>query len=177
MKLRNLLIYRLIIINLIGSAVLVWSWQMGWLDYIQRDASRISYVIIALFGFGIVSVFIRAVKVTQRLNQIKSGEKPDVNGSKFLVKNEHIEWMSSTCGSLGIFGTVIGIMVILLGDGGIQSDGSLDSVKQIIRNIMLGGGIAFVTTGVGLAAGTWLSFNAMILRTASISMIEDSSDA
>lgn len=169
----NHLMYRLIVLNGCAIAALAWAWGQGYLSYIEKDGSRISLAIIALFCVGMASLIIRAVKVTRVLNGNKHGTSYDINAVKFLAKGDHIDTISGLLVSLGFFGTVVGLMSMLFGGGGLTSDGSLDSIKAIIDRIISGGGIAFITTAVGLMTSMWLDWNASMLRTATICMLQD----
>lgn len=173
MMLRNLLLYRLTLLNGCAAAGLAWAWQAGFLDYLGKDSSGISYGIVGIFGIGMASIFRRASKVSRVLNSIKGGRPSRVNAAKFLAKGEHIALISSLCVGLGFFGTVVGIINMLFGNGGITSDGSVESITAIIEQILNGAGIAFITTATGLSTSLWLDLNAQILTTATACMIED----
>lgn len=169
----NHLIYRLLISNACAGAGLIWAWSQGYLDYMASDTSRISYAILALFGIGMVSLFIRAIKVSWALNAIKAGGRLDINEVKFTAKGNHIQFIAYACQALGFFGTVVGLIYLLHGGGGLTTDGSLDSVKRILDQILVGGGIAFMTTAVGLITSLWLEWNYSTLQTATSCMLED----
>lgn len=171
--LRHLLVYRLTLLNGVGAAGLAWAWQSGLLGYIGYDTSRISLVIIGVFGLGMASIFHRARKVGKALNAIKAGGAVFINQAKFRAKGVHIETISSVCVGLGFFGTVVGLIAMLFGNGGITSDGSVENITAIIEQILRGGGIAFLTTAVGLVTSLWLEINARILDTATQCMLED----
>lgn len=171
--LRNLLMFRLVIMNVCAVAALMWAYAAGFLQYINYDASRISYFIVALMLIALVSIFNRAMKVTRALNAIKAGVPVRINAAKFIAKGNHIDWLSTACVGFGFFGTIVGIIAMLFAGEGITSDGSVESITAIIEKILAGGGTAFITTGVGLATSQWIDFNALILSTATTCMIED----
>lgn len=174
--LRNLLLYRLTLLNGCAAAALVWAQQRGFLDYLDRDGSRISYAILAVFAVGMASIFYRAAKVSRALNGLKARQPARVNAVKFVAKGEHISLISSLCVGLGFFGTVVGIIAMLFGNGGITSDGSVESITSLIEQILHGAGIAFITTATGLSTSLWLDLNAQILGTATACMLSDSAE-
>lgn len=174
---KNHLVYRLVISDACGIAALVWAYQQGYLDFINRDASGISYVILLAFALGKFSLYRRAFKVTAALNAIKAGKSVDINRVKFVAKGSHIDVIGSICVGLGFFGTVVGIISMLFGNGGITSNGSAESISAIIDQILAGGGIAFITTAVGLLTSLWLEMNMVMLTTATTCMLEDADHA
>ena len=171
--LHNLLIYRLLLWNGLGIVGIVWAWTAGYAQYLERDTSGISLAILALFGFGTAILFRRAIKVGRALNAIKRGNAPTVNPAKFAQKNTLIDFISSACVTMGFIGTVAGIITMLFGDAGVSTDGSAESVKALLTHILQGAGIAFITTAIGLITSLWLDFQNQMLRTATVSMIED----
>lgn len=172
--LRNLLMFRLIVMNVCAVAALAWAYAAGFLQYINYDASRISYFIVVVFVVAMASIFHRAMKVTRALNTIKAAGVPvRINAEKFIAKGKHIDWLATACVSLGFFGTIVGIVAIFFSNGGISSDGSVGSITAIIEKMLAGLGTAFITTGAGLVTSTWIEFNALILATATVCMIED----
>lgn len=173
----NHLIYRLIVMNGCALAALAWAWGQGYLSYVGKDGSGISIAILILFAFGMVSLSIRAMRVTRALNGIKGGRSVSINPAKFVAKGDHIDTISGLLVSMGFLGTIVGLVTMLFGDGGMMSDGSLDSVKALIDRIITGGGIAFITTAVGLVTSMWLDLNSSVLRTATICMLQDNEAA
>lgn len=171
----NLLIYRLLLCNVFALAVIGWAWQAGYLGYLKHDTSGISLVILAIFAFGMAVVFQRSFKVSRRLNAVKRGDSAGVNRVKLLQKNSLIDFVERSCVTLGFFGTVVGIITMLFGGGGVSTDGSADSVKQLLTEMLSGAGIAFITTAVGLVCALWLDFHAQMLRTATVNLAEDAS--
>ena len=175
--LTNLLMYRLLIFNGCGIALVIWASMRGYLDYLARDSSGISYLILAVFAVGMFSVMRRSLKVTAALNAIKNSESVDINRVKFVAKGSHIDVLGSVCVGLGFFGTVVGIISMLFSGGGITSDGSASGIAAIIDQILAGGGIAFITTAVGLLTSLWLEMNMVMLTTATTCMLEDADHA
>lgn len=168
MTLRNLLLYKLIILNVCGAAALVWAWESGFVQMVYAaDSSRICYAITVLFAVGLLSVFQRAWKVSVALNAIKAGERPDINGVKFLAKQDFIVDISQWLAVLGLIGTIVGFIAAL---SGISAD---MKPEALIGQLIGGMAVAFFTTLAGAVTGLWLEVNNRILRTASVSMVVD----
>lgn len=165
----SLLIMKLLILNACGLAALVWATTRGLVGMVfVGDSSGVCYAIAALFIAGMVSIFRRAAKVSRALDRIKAeGSREQVNGVKFMAKGEHIADISQWLAMLGLTGTVIGFIMALHG-----MDASADP-KMLIGQLISGMGVAFYTTLAGAVCGLWLDLNNRILRTATVSMIED----
>lgn len=179
----RLLIYRLIIINLCGVAMVATLWQRGMVETLfEEDATRLTYVIVALFLVGMVSVFRRGIKLSKTLNDLKRYrvQRPrDLRGligfnpEKFAAKTAHIEDICKWLVLLGLLGTVIGFRWSL---SGIDTNSfSSASGTQASLIVMLGGVfIAQGTTIVSIATALWLDINRRILATAIVLATEDS---
>ncbi len=173
--LNHLLIYRLALINLMGFVLLALALQRGWIaPVLDGDSTRLVYVMIALFGIFLVSLFIRALKVSHHLNATKrSGSQPrPINKVKFLEKMAHLDEIPEWLVTLGLLGTVIGISIALFG---IDQDalGTPAGVKTVVTGLIAGMQVALYTTIVGGVLGLWASINRRILRTAAVLMLED----
>lgn len=164
----NLLIYRLILVNLAGAAIVAWAWVMGFVEpMFATDITGISWMVVALFVFGVVAVFRRALRVSRWLNGLKQGITPQVDTVKLLAKADHIGDIIEACAILGFLGTLIGLAMVIVG-----IDPNVD-YKQTIVALKSGAGIAVYTSIIGAIAGLWLTVNRRILHTATICMIED----
>lgn len=164
----NLLAYRLLIVNVCGAAALFFAWQRGFVGMMyEADSSYICYAISALFAVGMVSVFQRASKVTRALNAIKAGSREPVNAIKFMAKGDHIADIAQWLAVLGLTGTIVGFIQAL---NGINVNGNPEA---IIAQLIAGMAVAFYTTLAGGVTGMWLELNNRILKTASVSMLED----
>lgn len=171
--LRNLLLYRLVLLNLCGVAIALWCWQRGYIAAMyENDSSRITLIITALFLVGMISAFVRAVKVSRLLNKVKADEKVDLNGAKLAEKAAHLDDIPAWIVTLGLLGTVIGFFAAL--DGVHQNDlVSASGVQKVTAQLMSGMRIALTTTIVGAALGLWIEINRRILKTATVMLVED----
>lgn len=171
--LSNLLIYRLLILNISAVAVMVWAGLQGYVrEVIVGDTSRITVAIIVLFLIGMWSIGVRTWKVSTSLNRLKAGKTVDADGIKFLAKGEHIDDISSWLVTLGLLGTVVGfIMALASMDQSAMS--TAQGVQQSIGQLVGGMKVAIYTTLAGGVFGLWLDINRRILKTATVLMIQD----
>lgn len=166
------LIYRMVLLNGCGIALLIWAAQRGYVTgAVNSDPSGICLTIIGLLGVGLVLTMARAMKISRLLNGVKSGAPVSISGVKLLAKQAYLADISTLCEKLGMFGTVVGFLIAFAG-----IDPSADP-KAIMTHILIGLSVAFMTTAVGFVAGTWLGINARLLHTATICLIEDAADA
>lgn len=166
--LHNLLLYKLVVINLCAAAAVVYAWQHGFVQMVYAaDTSYICYAITALFAVGLLSVFQRALKVSHALNAIKTGEHPFINAAKFLAKGDYIADIAQWLAVLGLTGTVVGFIMAL---NDINVDGD---PKAMVAQLIGGMAVAFYTTLAGGVTGLWLELNNRILKTATACMVED----
>src|SRR5690554_1620438 len=116
--LKNLLLLRLTIINAIGFVLLAFAGQKGWIaEMIRGDSTGLVYVMAAVFLWSIVSLFIRAAKVSGYLNASKAPNFSPVFVSrvKFMAKQAHLGDVPGVLMTLGLIGTVIGVSMALFG--------------------------------------------------------------
>ena len=166
--LRHHLLFRLSIINILGAAGLIWAWNQGFVTMVyEADSSRICIAIAGLFLFAMFSVWREAFKISRLLDRVKAGDKLSLNAEKMMAKADHIFDFPDYLKGLGLFGTVVGLLMGLHG-----IDQSSD-IEGIIWQLLGGLSVAFFTTAVGWIFGTWIEFNARILNTAAVSLLED----
>lgn len=173
--LKNLLVYRLLLVNLIGAVLLAVAWQRGLVTEVMTgDSTGLVYVMAALFGLFLVSLFIRAGKVSAILNQTKSPYfiPTRENKTKFLAKQAHLDEIPGWLVTLGLLGTVIGMSMAIFGIDQ-SSLGSPEGVKKVASGLIAGMQVALYTTIVGSILGLWASVNRRMLRTATLVMLED----
>lgn len=166
--LRYHLLLRLLILNAFGAAGLAWAWSEGFIQMVyEADASRICIAIALLFLVAMFAVWREAFKISRLLDRLKSGERLSLNAEKMQAKADHIFDFPDYLKGLGLFGTVVGL---LMGLHGINPSGD---VEAIIWQLMTGLSVAFLTTACGWVFGTFVEFNARILSTATVSLLED----
>lgn len=123
----------------------------GFAAVYRMDASRISFVIMAVFAgmtvwCGILTwkldeLFMNAKELPKNLFQ---NELQDIAN-----KSNHVWFAVALCQSLGLLGTIWGFMMILPDFQGLQS-GNQESIQKLIEQISYGMSTAFLTTLVGL---------------------------
>lgn len=156
---RNLLIYRLTVFNTCAAAATFYAWQLGYVDQVfAGDVSHISYGIVALFVTGLISTFIRGVKVSKALN----GGTAD---KKLLVKQAHLFDISEWLVLLGLAGNVIGFLIAFHSIDS-SSLNSAAGMQKIGIQVLAGLGVAFYSTLAGTICALWTSVNYRMLDTA-----------
>jgi biopolymer transport protein ExbB/TolQ len=175
---KHLLVLQLIIVNLIGASALVWAWSQHYVQTVfEADTSRICYAITALFAFGLVSCFIRAVKVSRMLDASKVRvvfpirRKLIEKSGKAEPKNRHLSKIAEWLTLMGLFGTVVGLITMAMSLKG--NMGGLDNLSAALSQAFEGYGVALATTAVGIVAGGWIEVNALFISTATSCLEKD----
>ena len=167
--LKNLLIYRLLLVNLAGLYGLFFAYQQGWVEAIYNaDASYITGVITFLFVLVTASAFIQAGKVGKYINQVKVGipwAYTALDSIKRLHKLAHIDRAAGWMYTLGLIGTVIGFM-IAFNDIDMSLIGDASGVQTLAAQLISGVGTSLVTTLVGAIFGLWTEVNYKMIVTA-----------
>lgn len=160
--LRNLLVYRLILLNAAGGAFVTWAYLQGYIATLfAGETTGIGYGIVALFVVGLVALAQRAYKVSMALNSLKGGVV--VDGSKFTAKNAYIGDIAVWLVTMGLLGNIVGFAVAI---EGLDLTGGTDAALQAIGQMLSGMKVAFYTTLIGTALGLWTDINFRILTTA-----------
>lgn len=173
---KHLLILQLIIVDLIGFAALVAAWPYVVMVF-EADTSRICYAIVALWAFGKVSCYIRAVKVSRMLDASKTLLSPynllalRYKANKAEAKNDHIAKIATWLAMLGMFGTVVGLISMAMSLKGVAGD--ISNLTAAISQAFEGYGVALATTAVGLVAGLWIEVNGLFITTATSCLERD----
>lgn len=167
--LRNLLLYRLLIINILAAVLIVWGIATGYIPMLLKsDTTGLPYAMMALFGTGFVSTFIRASKVSKGLNTFKRTGCFDA--SKMAIKNAHIGDIGSWLVTLGLIGNIVGFAMAV---SSVDLTGGADAALHAIGQMMAGMKVAFYNTLIGTALGLWTLVNHRILTTATALLEKD----
>lgn len=167
--LSHLLLYRLLTLNAIGVALVIWGLSTGYVQQlIVGDTTGLPFVMAALFAIGMVSLFIRASKVGKGLNTVKNGGSFDA--SKLGIKNAHIGSIGSWLVTLGLIGNIVGFAMAV---SHVDMSGGSDMALKAIDEMMVGMKVAFYNTLIGTALGLWLLINYQILTTATCLLEKD----
>lgn len=167
--LNHLLVYRLIIVNLLGLVLVGYAQANGWLEtVIGADHTGIVWVVIAFFAAFMFSLSVRAAKVSTSLDALKRGEVLDINPTKFLEKAAHLDDMPGWILLIGLIGNVLGIMLSIdhanIGSGDAQA-----SIAGLLGSM----DVAFGATILSGVLGIWADINRRILKTATVCMLAD----
>jgi hypothetical protein len=166
--LRNLLIYRFILVNALGVALTAGLWWNGYLGPIfATDQSRITFAIAALFGLGWFGMAREIVVASRQLNFAKAIAQParEAERDKDLAKVEWLASVSEWLVGLGLIGTVVGFIIALSSvDQGslLQTSGA----QSAVQTLMAGMRTALNTTVLGASLAIWHEVNQRMLKTA-----------
>ena len=165
--LKNLLVFRIALFNIIMLALLGAAATQGWVQYVfQSDHSRISYLISGVFALTVVGTIHRAIKVGNALNSLKSGEEVDRREIlKMPIKNAYLHTATDSLTGLAIVGTVIGMVLMTK---------NLDLANPNLGELVSGIGVAFMATLTGIATAMWAAVNIRMLDTATALLVKDS---
>lgn len=167
--LRNLLVYRLVLLNALGFAGVAWAFIHGYVGMVFADEKTgIGYALVALFAFGLVSTAIRAWKVSRALNELKAGRW--VDGSKFAIKQAFIGDIATWLVTGGLIGNIVGFAVAVQG---LDLSGGQDAAMAAIGQMLGGMKVAFYTTLLGTLLGLWIDVNHRLLSTATDLFMKD----
>lgn len=128
---------RFAVINLVGAALLGAAWAQGLLlKPFQADGSGMSYLIVALFVAGLVSVYRKDWQT--------------------------VRWAGNVLVYLGMVGTVLGLIMTV---SNLSADNaqSFESFKTVVTAIYVGSGVALYTNLLACIGYLWLGTNAHLL--------------
>lgn len=166
----NHLIYRLVIVNTCCTAALVYGWQLGLVGMvIKGDQSYICVFTFAVFLLALAATWREAIKVSTRLNDNKKYGKLPVSADKAMAKIDYLFDFPVTLQTLGLLGTVVGLLMGLH-----DISGSTDDLEGIIWQLLGGLSTAFYTTAVGIILAEWIKLNIRPINTALVCLVEDS---
>lgn len=137
---------RLATINMGGVFLLAWASWLGFVQFAyEADSTPISLVIVGLFVFGL--------GVTAWL-ALSPG-----NHERVELLNDIAKW----CASLGMLGTIAGLVVMAFSLRGTDISNA-DQLAKAITAAFDGYGIALITTAVGLVFGGWTEINFRVIK-------------
>lgn len=167
--LKNLLFYRLLIVNALAAVMVIWGFSTGYIqNLISGETRGLPYAMAALFLVGFTSTFIRASKVSNGLNTLKIDGACDA--SKMAIKNAHIGDIGSWLVTLGLIGNIVGFTMAV---SKIDLSGGPDQAMHAIGAMMEGMKFAFNNTLIGTALGLWTLVNHRLLTTATSLLEKD----
>ena len=190
-----LLLFRFIIVNLVGVALLGAAHMQGWVERVI--GSDRTGLVLLIFGLFLVGVGICGWKIWQTsrdLNLIKSydplrpsrvgaylsairtrsGNSRSISAETLKLKLSTrigvVRHIANTLVFLGLIGTVIGFIIAL---SGISPDLAADvkSVGPMVSTLIEGMSIALYTTLVGAVFNIWLMINFRLLLSGTVNLI------
>lgn len=179
----NLLIFRFVLLNLGGFALLNLAYQNGYVtEAYEGDKTWISTSIVSLFLVGISMLAYRLVETSRMLNSLWA-KTPNRKATEFLLimgrrsemktleivraklvsRVAPIAYISYVLVTLGFLGTVWGLKEAL---GGVNPSevGESASIAPMVAQLIAGMKIAVYTTVVGIIFAIWLGFNVKLLQ-------------
>lgn len=167
--LRNLLLYRFVIVNALLAAFATVLWWNGYLaPLFETDQSRLTFAIAGLFAVGWLGAAREILIASRQLNLVKAGNFQPAcvpERDKDLAK---VEWLSSVSEwlvGLGLVGTVIGFIIALSSvDQTVLAQAS--GAESAVTTLMDGMRIALNTTVLGASLALWHELNTRMLNTA-----------
>ncbi len=192
---RYLLLFRFLLVNLVGFALLGAAYMQGWIDkVVAGDATGIVLLIAGLFlvGLGIsgwkiwrtsndlnaikgfdplrpsrVSRYLTAVRARRGDSRAISAESLKLKMSSRIAVVRHI---ADTLVLLGLIGTVIGFIIALSGvDPSLTTD--VKAVGPMVSTLIEGMSVALYTTLVGAVFNIWLLVNYRLLLSGTVNLI------
>lgn len=177
--LKNLLIYRFLLVNLLAVLAGIFAFDRGWIQPLYaNDFTYLTSVIAVLFVICWATTFRRVIGIAQQLNKIKK------TGAWYMKQGANekvwakISWLKDVSGwlvGLGLLGTIIGFSYALSGVNEV-SLGSARGVSDAIGPLMEGMRVALNTTIAGAIFSTWNEVNQRIMRTATTCWLADCND-
>lgn len=185
-----LLVFRLVVLNLTGAALLAAAAMQGWIGQILAvDDTHICKLLFGLFLLGLVWTARRAVMLSRELNALEVGDlagrtrigrlRAAIHGmsehgrsmmigalrAKLVHRISPIRHMASSLVLIGLIGTIIGFIIALSGvDQAAAGDAS--QVGPMVATLLRGMSMALFKTLVGSILNIWLMINYRMLETA-----------
>jgi hypothetical protein len=190
-----LLIFRFLLTNLIGFALLAAAYLHGVIDTLKiDDPTRLWMLTTGLFGVGLFLCGLRIVRVSHELNDVrtkhpKTGSKvaqylamvERANGEGRTIAAEAlrlkltsrivvVRHIANSLVIIGLLGTVVGFIISL---GGVRPEvaTSASAVTPMIATLVQGMSVALGNTLVGGVLNVWLNANFYILSTGTAQLI------
>jgi len=180
---RYLLLYRFLIVNIVGAALLGLAGAQGWIARIaEADPTGLVFVIFGVFAVGLALCGYRLFKTSAALNRLEEGgtvDLPDDWTARAPVRPELmaealkarlfsriavVRQIAAALVVLGLIGTVAGFIIALSGVSA-EDAGTLAAVQPMISTLISGMSVALYTTLEGAVLGLWLTVNYRMLAT------------
>lgn len=190
-----LLLFRLILVNMVGFALLGVAYLEGWIGTVlAADFTNISLTIAVVFVCGLTTCAIKTWQTSRELNLVRSQHRPsssrvtmflnDIAGRDAnsratsaailrLKLSSRIAVVRHAAGSLvllGLIGTVVGFIIAL---SGVQPNAASDpsAIGPMVATLIDGMSVALYTTLVGAVLNIWLMVNYNVLAMGTINLV------
>lgn len=185
-----LLIYRAILVNVIGFALLAIAALKGWIaELLAADVTDLVIVIFVVFLIGLAICAEKIVTTSRHINRLlgAAADQPGPAGlyvdgppellaealkSKLFSRIAVVRQFAAALVVLGLVGTVIGFIIALSGVTA-EEAGDVSTVRPMISTLISGMSVALYTTLVGAVLGLWLTINYRILSTGTATLYSE----
>lgn len=168
--LNNLLIYRVIIMNVFVLAFLAWTYFEGFLVTVfSTERTGIGWAMVVIFVIAMIAFARRVVKTSRAINQVKEGMYVDAR--KFAIKSSFVGQVAVWLVTLGLIGNIVGFSEAVMG---LNISAGQDAAIASFHSMIHGMQVAFYTTLIGTFLGLWTAVNYHLLRVANLLLLIDS---
>lgn len=144
--------------------------RLGWIDTVyDGDATKLSFVILAIFAAGTLGVGKLCWRASGFLGRghVKGSATRDAFTALMDSRIDDGTTAVSVCTGLGLLGTVVGIIMAFPSDGfSAIIAGDASAMGPVLDQLTLGFSTAYLTTAVGLVCGILLDIQLRILARA-----------
>lgn len=189
------IVLRFAVLNSIAGALLLAAWANGLLSMVMAaDATRLSLLIFAVFGGGLVLCGWRISQVSRDVSSLNPARRrndsiPARYYTALSTRNEKergaitsslrleltqrivlVRYIANSLVLLGLIGTVIGFIIAL---SGVDPEGAQDvaAIAPMVSTLIAGMSTALYTTLVGSVLNMWLMANYQILTHGTVKLI------
>ena len=187
---RHLLLYRFLIVNIVGAALLGLAGAQGWLArLVEADPTGLVFVIFGVFGVGLALCGWRLFATSTALDRLQRGEpvalplapgrtpaRPELMAealkARLFSRIAVVRQFATALVVLGLIGTVAGFIIALSGVSA-EDAGTLAAVQPMISTLISGMSVALYTTLEGAVLGLWLTVNYRMLATGTATLYSE----
>jgi len=192
---RFVTVFRMALFNLGALALLGASFVQGWAQTVFRsDITGLTWVIAAVFAFGLSLSFVKAWKIASETNCVRnrnpcagtwaSDYLDSVQGRsagsraiaastlrvQVAAKISSARHVAGSLVLLGLIGTVLGFIIALAGVTA-ESASDLGAVSDMVSRLISGMSVALYTTLEGAVLSLWLTVNYQILTSGAVRLV------
>lgn len=189
---RWLLLFRFVLVNAVGLALLAVAWANGWIGLLlAADTTRLVTLIALVFVAGFALCVRRLIATSRELNGLKEGRPPGdgrvaeylraIDGRdnatrahlasllrlKLHARIAPVRHIANNLVILGLVGTVVGFVIALDGVDP-QAASDVSAVGPMISRLIEGMSVALHTTLVGAVLNIWLMIDYRMLESGTV---------